>query len=340
MPRPLTIVADDYGIGRDTSRGILDLACENRITGAVLLVNCPDAERAALEWHAACPDVDLGWHPNLTLDRPVLPTSQVPSLVRADGSFWPLASFLKRILLGRIRAHDVHMEWQAQYHRFVELVGGPPALVNSHQHVSLFPPCDEALMDVLKEANARSYLRRVVEPLGALARVHGARIKRSVLSLFGRRAARRYASAGLPGCDWLAGVTNPECVAEDQFWSRWLNSIDRGSVEVCCHPGYRDASLVGRDCDAGDGLLRRERETALLRSPIFRSACERAGLFPVRPSAIAASRTSRKYDGTRMTRMSRIFTDQTTVDQFGLIRANPCHPRSIAFSNSSERPLT
>jgi predicted glycoside hydrolase/deacetylase ChbG (UPF0249 family) len=288
LPRPLTIVADDYGIGRDTSRGILDLACENRITGAVLLVNCGDVELAARAWRDAKPDVDLGWHPNLTLDRPILSPARVPSLVRKDGSFWPLGSFLRRILLKRIRASDVRREWQAQYRRFVDLMGQPPNLVNSHQHVSLFPPCDEALMDVLKEANTRPYLRRVVESQNVLARVPGARVKRSVLSLLGRRAARRYASAGLPGCDWLAGVTNPECVAEDQFWSRWLNSLDHGSVEVCCHPGYRDKSLVGRDCDAGEGLLRRERETALLRSPSFRDACERARLVPVRPSAMAA----------------------------------------------------
>ena len=90
MPRPLTIVADDYGIGRDTSRGILELAREGRVTAAVLIVNCDDAELAVRDWQATRPDADLGWHPNLTLDRPVSPASAVPSLVRPDGSFWPL----------------------------------------------------------------------------------------------------------------------------------------------------------------------------------------------------------------------------------------------------------
>lgn len=285
-PRPLTIVADDYGIGRETSRGILELAVEGRLTAAVLIVNAPDAHRAARAWLAAEPPADLGWHVNLTIDRPILPPARVPSLVRADGTFWPLRSFLRRACLGMIRGADVVAEWQAQYARFVELVGRPPVLVNSHQHVSLFPPCDGALLRVLREATARPYLRRVIESGGALARVPGARVKRAALSLLGLRAARKAAAAGLPGCDRLAGVTDPVCVADERFWDRWLGQLSTGSVEVCCHPGYRDETLVGRDCDGGDGLLRRSREIALLRAPSFRDACERAGLVPVRPSTI------------------------------------------------------
>lgn len=289
MPRPLTIVADDYGIGRETSRGILDLASEGVITATVMIVNAPDAERATSDWLAAGPPADLGWHPNLTLDRPILPPSEVPSLVRPDGTFWPLGGFLKRVCLGQICVDDVRKEWRAQYRRFVDLVGRPPDLVNSHQHVSLFPPCDRALFEVLEEENARPYLRRVVERGNVIVRVPGARIKRTVLSTLGRRVARRAAAHGLPGCDWLIGVTDPVCVADDRYLERWINQIgDGGSVEVCCHPGYEDHSLVGRDCDAGDGLLRRQRESDLLRSPGFRSACAHLGLVPVRPTAMTA----------------------------------------------------
>jgi predicted glycoside hydrolase/deacetylase ChbG (UPF0249 family) len=289
LPRPLTIVADDYGIGRETSRGILDLAREKVITATVMIVNAPDAERATSDWLAADPPADLGWHPNLTLDRPILPAAEVPSLIRPDGTFWPLGGFLKRACLGQIRFDDVHREWRAQYRRFVDLVGRPPDLVNSHQHVSLFPPCDRALFDVFAAENARPYLRRVIERGGVIVRVPGARVKRVVLSLLGRRVARRAAAYGLPGCDWLIGVTDPICVADEHYLERWINEIgDRGSVEVCCHPGYEDHSLVGRDCDSGDGLLRRQRETDLLRSPGFRKACGNVGLVPVRPTAMTA----------------------------------------------------
>ena len=287
MPRPVTIVADDYGIGPETSRGILDLALEGRITATVLIVNAPHAEAAVRAWQRAAPAADFGWHPNLTLDAPVAGADAVPSLVRADGTFWPLGAFLGRICLGLVRRADVRREWQAQYRRFIELVGRPPDLVNSHQHVSLFPPCDGALLDVLREHDARPYMRRVVERGGVWAAVPGARAKRAVLTAFGRRAARRAAAAGLPGCDWLAGVTDPACVADSRFWGRWLGRMGpAGSVEICCHPGYLDPTLVGRDCAAGDGLDRRPRETALLRADEFQQACDRVGLVPVRPTAV------------------------------------------------------
>jgi hypothetical protein len=134
-------------------------------------------------------------------------------------------------------------------------------------------------------------VRRVVEHGTALACVPGARVKRTALSLLGRRAERRAAAHGLPGCDWLIGVTDPACVADDRYLDRWLGQVgSNGSVEVCCHPGYHDDSLIGRDCDAGDGLLRRPRETRLLRSPSFLAACAEAGLVPARPSAIPGAR--------------------------------------------------
>ena len=37
--RRLVVIADDYGIGPDTSAGILELARKGIVTGSVLLVN-------------------------------------------------------------------------------------------------------------------------------------------------------------------------------------------------------------------------------------------------------------------------------------------------------------
>jgi predicted glycoside hydrolase/deacetylase ChbG (UPF0249 family) len=287
LSRPLVIVADDYGIGPDTSRGILELALAGRLTATVLMVNCPDAERAVGDWLRADPPADLGWHPNLTLDRPILPPAEVPSLVRADGTFHALGGFLRRVAVGRIRANEVRAECRAQYRRFVELVGRPPAVVNSHQHASLFPPCDRALLDVLAEADIKPFVRRVVEPVRALFRVPGARVKRATLTVLGRRASRRATAAGFPSCDWLAGVTDPAYVADPRFWERWLAALPAsGSVEIGCHPGHRDPTLVGRDCDGDAGLARRTHEMELLRSAAFRTACERVGLVPIRPSQL------------------------------------------------------
>jgi predicted glycoside hydrolase/deacetylase ChbG (UPF0249 family) len=276
--RHLLVVADDFGIGPATSRAILELAVEGLVTGTVLLVNSPHAEDAVRAWRKAGRPVELGWHPCLTLDRPVLPAARVPSLVGPDGNFWPLGAFLRRSLAGRLRADEVRAELRAQYRRFFSLVGRPPAVVNSHQHVQLFPPVGAELLDLLGRCKRLPYLRRIREPWSVLARVPGARLKRAVLGWLGRRQARRQDRLGFPGNDWLAGITDPPCVEDPDFHVRWLSRLPGQVVELTCHPGHWDLSLVGRDGTEEDGLLRRRvRERELLRHPSFRLACVRAG---------------------------------------------------------------
>src|SRR5205823_4367548 len=108
--RNLVVVADDFGIGPETSRGILELAIERRITATVLLTNSPYAADAVAAWNRAGRPIEVGWHPNLTLDSPILPAARVPSLVNAAGCFHGLGAFLARACTGRLRADEVAAE--------------------------------------------------------------------------------------------------------------------------------------------------------------------------------------------------------------------------------------
>ena len=280
--RYLIVMADDFGIGPETSRGILELAACGVVTGTVLLVNSPHADDAVRAWRLAGSVSELGWHPCLTMDPPVAGAGRVPSLVGPDGCMWPLAKFLARLAAGRIRAEDIERELAAQYDRFVEMAGRPPALVNSHQHVALFPPVGALLRRVLEPVRPRPYVRRLGEPASMLARIPGARFKRSALGGLGRLQARPWARAGYPAADWLAGVTDPKWVQDPAFFTRWLANVPGRAVELACHPGWPDATLAGRD---GDGpQRRREDEYRLLAGPSFDDACRRAGFRRVAPS--------------------------------------------------------
>lgn len=289
--RYLVVVADDFGIGPAVSQAILELAVEGLISGTVLLVTSPYAEQAVHAWRrAGCP-VELGWHPCLTLDRPILPAERVPSLVGPDGCFWPLRHFLWRVLTGRLRAREVRAELRAQYRRFYELVGRPPRLVNAHQHVQLFPPVGAELSDLLGRCQRLPYWRRIREPWWLLLRIPGARLKRFWLNLLGRWHGRWQDRLGFPGNRWLAGITDPPWVQDPQFLVRWLRCLPGQVVELTCHPGYFDRSLLGRDCQEGDGQLqRRVRELELLRHPSFREVCRQAGFHLVRPGEWAGRR--------------------------------------------------
>jgi predicted glycoside hydrolase/deacetylase ChbG (UPF0249 family) len=286
--RFLVVTADDYGIGPDTSQGILDLAAQRLVTATVLLVNSPHADDAARAWQFAGRPLELGWHPCLTLDAPVLPASQVPSLVDTDGRFWPLRGFLRRLWLRQIQPAHVEAEFRAQLLRFVDLVGQTPTVVNAHHHLSVFPPVGRILRRLLGRCRPRPYMRRVWEPWHVLARVPGARLKRLVLSGLGQAEARRQAAEGFPGNDWLAGITDPPCVADPDFLYRWLTLVPGKVVELTCHPGYLDASLIGRDGSLADGQLqRRVGEYNLLAQPRFREALRRAHFTLLSPADLA-----------------------------------------------------
>jgi predicted glycoside hydrolase/deacetylase ChbG (UPF0249 family) len=287
--RYLVVVADDYGMGPETSRGILELAATGVVSGAVLIVNSPHAAEAVHAWRRSGVRLDIGWHPNLTMDPPSAPAEKVPSLVGPDGCMWPLGTFIQRVLLGRIRAAEVEIELQAQYDRFIAMVGHVPPLVNSHQHVALFPPVGDILLKVLSAQRPLPYLRRVREPWTMLARIPGAKIKRTMLTLLGRRHARAQHLLGFPGHDWLAGITDPPWVSDAAFFTRWLSQVPGQVVELACHPGYLDRTLIGRDCEANDGLLqRRVDELHLLQQPHFVDACRSAGFTRVAPSYLTA----------------------------------------------------
>ena len=290
--RLLVVTADDFGIGPETSRGILDLAARGAITSTVLLANSPFADDAVAMWRKAGRPVELGWHPCLTLDAPVLPPAEVPSLVGPDGRFHGLGTLLKRVLTGRARTDEIEAELRAQYRRFVDLVGGPPANVNAHHHVHVFRPVGDALARILGAEAPGVYVRRVAEPVRTLWRIPGARLKRVFLTRFGHRAARRQAAAGLPGCPILLGITDPPCVREPQFFARWLAEARGPVAELTCHPGHFDPTIVGRDGTLADGQIhRRVWELDILREPEFLAAVRAAG-FTLVPAAAVAGRVA------------------------------------------------
>lgn len=275
--RLLFVVADDFGIGPETTRGILDLAPSGRLSAAVLLVNSPTAVEAVQSWNRAGRPMELGWHPNLTLDRPVLPPDDVPSLVDRAGSFRPLGAFIRRALLGRLSALEVGAELRAQYELFCDLAGHPPRLVNSHQHVAVFEPVGTTLLDLLAGQASKPFFRRLGEPASLIRAVPGARWKRRWLSRRGRVLAAESRRRGFPGCDVMAGIARPELAFDDGFFARWLDAAPGQRVELMVHPGHLDGTLAGRDCRDGLGVSRRPRELELIGRPGFRAALRLAG---------------------------------------------------------------
>ncbi|MBI1914965.1 MAG: ChbG/HpnK family deacetylase [Planctomycetes bacterium] len=288
VPRSLVVVADDLGIGPATSHGILHLAGLGKVTGTVLLVNSPYADHAVHAWRKAGGPalIDLGWHPCLTLDRPVLLPRRVPSLVAEDGCFLPLARFIARLMVGRVRLEEVRAELQAQYDRFVAMTRRSPALVNGHHHIQVLPGIGRVLLDVLARQRPLPYVRRMRETIPLLAAIPRARWKRALLATLGGRFIQQ--QRDFPGNDYLAGISDPRGLTrmrrgkEENLLVRWLAQVPGRVVEFVCHPGGPDETLAGRD-SLGDA---RVRELELLEQTDLAAVCRSAGFRLSAPSQL------------------------------------------------------
>lgn len=293
--RPLIVTADDFGIGPGVSRGILELAAQRRVTATVLLVNSPHARAAVQMWRRAGQPAELGWHPCLTLDAPLLPARRVPSLVDGQGRFCSLPVFLRRLLLGQVRRSEAAAELRQQWQQYIDWVGHPPSVVNGHHHVHVLPMVRDVLTELLAEQSPPPYLRRVREPLTMIASVSGSRGKRLFLNRLGQRAASRGGQhQRFPGNDWLLGLTGSRTLADLRLFERWLRSLPEQTVELMCHPGQVDPALLGRDAADEQGLQERALEMAYLSHPDFVSVCRQAQFTLTAPEAVRSAGSERK----------------------------------------------
>jgi predicted glycoside hydrolase/deacetylase ChbG (UPF0249 family) len=196
--------ADDFGYSRGINRGIVEAHLHGVVTSATLIVNAPatdDAVRLARE------------HPRLAVGLHVNFTNEAERLIELDD-------------VGACRD-----ELWRQYQRFLDLLGGPPTHLDSHQHVHRHPS-RRGLFEELSDATGVPLRDRppVVFKGGFYAQ-------------------------------WEYGVSESERVSLEALMRIIRNELMDGIYEMSCHPGYVDPAL--RAVYHED----RERELATLTEP-------------------------------------------------------------------------
>jgi predicted glycoside hydrolase/deacetylase ChbG (UPF0249 family) len=207
--RTLIVNADDFGLTRGVSAGILAAHRQGIVTSTTVLVTAKvDREQLAQAREAG---LGLGLHLNLTLGAPL---TRGRSLVDGHGAFVRDP----RRAAARAEAHEVRAEAEAQVERFEELVGRPPTHIDTHHHVGLHPPVREVVLELARR-------------LGVAVRSQDA------------AARTRARSAGLRTTDHFFGESGP-----DAYWSAartlaHLRALPPGVSEFMCHPGRFDQEL-------------------------------------------------------------------------------------------------
>ena len=122
------LCADDYGMTEAVSRGLLEAAAAARISAASAMASLPDWGRAARDWKAARPAVDLGLHVTLTVGAPL---GAMPRLA-PGGEFPALGTLAAAAVARRLPVDEIEAEIGRQIDAFCDALGEAPTHVDGH----------------------------------------------------------------------------------------------------------------------------------------------------------------------------------------------------------------
>lgn len=136
----LLVQADDYGITRAVSKGIIH-GIENGIIRNTGLFTNMEWSKECVEWiKPYLNKIDFGIDLNISTGRPILSPQQIPTLLRKDGSF--LSSWESRKLdkefdnNNHASIDEVYQEFEAQIQKFIEIVGKKPDYIHGHAYIT------------------------------------------------------------------------------------------------------------------------------------------------------------------------------------------------------------
>ncbi len=125
----LLIRADDLGYSQGVNHGIAKSVIEGIVQSVGVMPNMPDVEHGLnlLKGYKVC----YGQHTNICAGRPVSDPKLIPSLVNEDGTFKKSKTY-REVKESFVNYEEALIEVEAQYNRFVELVGEDPHYIEGH----------------------------------------------------------------------------------------------------------------------------------------------------------------------------------------------------------------
>jgi len=145
----LIINADDLGFSPIVNHTIFALHNMGRLSSTSMVVNMP-ASQMAFDGFKEHPNLNVGIHLNLTKGKPITPGPQIPSLIRARGSFYSAPFFYPQAVTGAISQRDVKIECRAQIELALD-AGLHPTHLDSHNHWHMLPSFNKIILKLAGE---------------------------------------------------------------------------------------------------------------------------------------------------------------------------------------------
>jgi hypothetical protein len=274
----LIINADDLGMSRGITDGILIAHRYGILTSASLMVNMPASEYA-VDRLASTPKLGVGIHLNICQGRPILSASQVPSLVNSEGRFHSPKEMIHRLWRWRINPQQLEKEFRAQI-RWAKDIGLRLTHADSHHHMHIYPaalvPFARAL---LAEGISRARASRCVQwaQKQFLGGPHEGGIARRLFVQAYRATLQSSFFHQLECPSRRISFLSRDRRNPEELERAWLNTLEHfhyGTFELACHPGLPQPGFSESDTIC----QQRENEFRWLTDADFRSVIIRNGI--------------------------------------------------------------
>jgi predicted glycoside hydrolase/deacetylase ChbG (UPF0249 family) len=275
VEKRLIINADDFGLSRGITDGIVLTHQKGLLTSTSLMVNQPATEYAVLQ-ASDVPQLSVGIHLNLTEGKPVLPPDEVPSLVNDADEFAGPIRMGHRLLRWRVSGSEIEAEFRAQIRRMKSL-GLAPTHADSHHRIHMYPAAARAFYNAVTIegiSRARAPRKNFWPSNGSLSGPHIGPLYRKLAARAYLEVLQSFVFRGLQLAD--AGVTFHPKYGGDlhllpEAWRSTFESMPAGVYELWCHPGFLQPGFSETDSLA----QRRKLEIAILTDPVLRDVAAR-----------------------------------------------------------------
>jgi predicted glycoside hydrolase/deacetylase ChbG (UPF0249 family) len=274
----LIVNADDFGMSRGISDGILRAHHFGFLTSASLMVNMPGTDYA-LERLLAAPALSVGIHLNICRGKPISPARDAPSLVDASGDFHPPPVMIRKLWRWQVSTQELESEFRAQI-RWMKARGLQPTHADSHHHMHIYPAAVSAFARAVAAEGIpciRASRFSCWPKNGVLGGPHEGGIVRRLLVQGYRTVLQNTVFHKLSSAD--SRISFPSGARRDStslgaHWTTTFENLPTGAFELACHPGFFEHGFSESD------PIHRQREDELgwLTNPKMREAIERSGI--------------------------------------------------------------
>lgn len=210
----LMVNGDDFGFSPGQNLGIIKAHAKGILTSTSAMANGEYLEDA-LTLAKSYPNLAIGVHLLIDCGKPILPVSQIKTLVGDNGLF---LKHRKDSLID-VNHHEVFLEWCAQIDKIMSF-GVTPTHLDGHHHMHLHPSLLSTTLEVAKKYNlpVRYFPFYHGEKEGRLIKDSGVEIYSCLTDFYEDGVNEEYFEA----------FTKKYSIKEDEI------------IEVMCHPAYLD----------------------------------------------------------------------------------------------------